>query len=157
MVGRWLDRMFMGSKAGLMRVMSDAFVEGGEEAIQEGIQQLADNIIWNAAATESEWYRNTYDDVLEGALVGAGTGFMFSIMTAGLANAKAKATGGAFDSKAAAKVIAEVVHSSSVIEECCRIAEGFSVRARSALEPLPRNKAYDSLAELAGYVTERKS
>lgn len=61
------------------------------------------------------------------------------------------------DKSAAAKVIAEVVHSSPVLEECYRIAEGFSARARSALEQLPRNKAYDSLAELAGYVTARKS
>jgi len=61
------------------------------------------------------------------------------------------------DKAAAATVIAEVVHNSPVLEECYRIAEGFSVRARSALEPLARNKAYDSLAELAGYVTERKS
>jgi geranylgeranyl pyrophosphate synthase len=61
------------------------------------------------------------------------------------------------DKAAAAKVIAEVVHSSPVLEECYRIAEGFSARARSALEQLPRNKVYDSLAELAGYVTARKS
>ncbi len=61
------------------------------------------------------------------------------------------------DKAAATKVIVEAVHSSSVLEECYGIAEGFSARARSALEQLPRNTVYDSLAELAGYVTERKS
>jgi geranylgeranyl pyrophosphate synthase len=61
------------------------------------------------------------------------------------------------DKAGAAALIAEVVHNSTVLEECYRIAEGFSARARSALETLPRNKVYDSLAELAGYVTERKS
>lgn len=61
------------------------------------------------------------------------------------------------DKAAATKMIVEAVHSSSVLEECYGIAEGFASRARSALERLPRNTIYDSLAELAKYVTERKS
>jgi len=61
------------------------------------------------------------------------------------------------DKAAAAAVIAEVVHGSPVLEECYRVAEDFSARARSALEPLPRNKVYHSLAELTKYVTERKN
>lgn len=61
------------------------------------------------------------------------------------------------DKAAATKVIVEAVHSSSVLEECYGIAESFSSRARCALEQLPRNTVYDSLAELAGYVTERKN
>jgi geranylgeranyl pyrophosphate synthase len=61
------------------------------------------------------------------------------------------------DKVAAAKVIVEAVHNTAVLEECYRIAEGFSARARSALESLPRNKAYNSLSALAGYVTERKN
>jgi geranylgeranyl pyrophosphate synthase len=61
------------------------------------------------------------------------------------------------DKSAGTKLIVEAVHSSSVLEECFRIAESFSSRASSALKQIPRNTIYQSLADLAGYVTERKS
>jgi geranylgeranyl pyrophosphate synthase len=55
------------------------------------------------------------------------------------------------------RLILEAVHSSSVLEECYQVAESFTSRACSALECLPRGTIYQSLADLAGYVTKRNS
>ncbi|MCX5992119.1 MAG: polyprenyl synthetase family protein [Chloroflexi bacterium] len=61
------------------------------------------------------------------------------------------------DSRRGTKQLMEMVHNSSVLDEGYRIAQDFASRACSALERLPRNTVYDSLTDLAGYVTERKS
>jgi len=60
------------------------------------------------------------------------------------------------DKEKGIKLIIEMVRNSSVLEECYHVAQGFCSRACFALEQLPRNSAYNSLANLAGYVTERK-
>ena len=61
------------------------------------------------------------------------------------------------DSRRGTKQLMEMVYNSSVLDEGYRIAQDFASRACSALERLPRNTAYNSLTDLAGYVTERKS
>ena len=61
------------------------------------------------------------------------------------------------DSRRGTKQLMEMVHNSSVLDEGYRIARDFTSRACSALEQLPRNTIYNSLTDLAGYVTERKS
>jgi octaprenyl-diphosphate synthase len=61
------------------------------------------------------------------------------------------------DSRRGTKQLMEMVHNSSVLDEGYRIAQDFTSRACSALERLPRNTVYNSLTDLAGYVTERKS
>ena len=61
------------------------------------------------------------------------------------------------DSRRGTKQLMEMVYNSSVLDEGYRIAQDFASRACSALERLPRNTVYDSLTDLAGYVTERKS
>ena len=61
------------------------------------------------------------------------------------------------DSRRGTKQLMEMVHNSSVLDEGYRIAQDFASRACSALERLPRNTVYNSLTDLAGYVTERKS
>jgi octaprenyl-diphosphate synthase len=61
------------------------------------------------------------------------------------------------DSRRGTKHLMEMVYNSSVLDEGYRIAQDFTSRACSALERLPRNTVYNSLTDLAGYVTERKS
>ena len=61
------------------------------------------------------------------------------------------------DSRRGTKQLMEMVYNSSVLDEGYRIAQDFASRACSALERLPRNTVYNSLTDLAGYVTERKS
>lgn len=61
------------------------------------------------------------------------------------------------DSRRGTKQLMEMVYNSSVLDEGYRIAQDFTSRACSALERLPRNTVYNSLTDLAGYVTERKS
>ena len=61
------------------------------------------------------------------------------------------------DSGRGTKQLMEMVYNSSVLDEGYRIAQDFASRACSALERLPRNTVYNSLTDLAGYVTERKS
>ena len=61
------------------------------------------------------------------------------------------------DSRRGTKQLMEMVYNSSVLDEGYRIAQDFASRACSALEQLPRNTVYNSLTDLAGYVTERKS
>ena len=61
------------------------------------------------------------------------------------------------DSRRGTKQLMEMVHNSSVLDEGYRIAQDFASRACSALERLPQNTVYNSLTDLAGYVTERKS
>ena len=61
------------------------------------------------------------------------------------------------DSRRGTKQLMEMVYNSSVLDEGYRIARDFTSRACSALERLPRNTVYNSLTDLAGYVTERKS
>lgn len=61
------------------------------------------------------------------------------------------------DSRRGTKQLMEMVYNSSVLDEGYRIARDFTSRACSALERLPRDTVYNSLTDLAGYVTERKS
>lgn len=53
--------------------------------------------------------------------------------------------------------IRELIDKYSVLEECYSVARDFSTRACDALTGLPSSSAYDSLASLAAYVTERKT
>jgi geranylgeranyl pyrophosphate synthase len=59
--------------------------------------------------------------------------------------------------KKGTQLLMEMVHNSSVIDECYEIAEGFSSRASAAIENLPHNPSHDCLTSLAAYVTERRS
>jgi octaprenyl-diphosphate synthase len=52
--------------------------------------------------------------------------------------------------------IVEMVRNSTVIEECYRIAAGFSSQARRSLDGLPDNASRRSLLDLADYVIERR-
>ena len=54
-----------------------------------------------------------------------------------------------------ARVI-EMVRNSPIVEECYRIAAGFSAQACRALEGLPENACRRSLLDLADYVLERR-
>ncbi len=53
--------------------------------------------------------------------------------------------------------VRELIDRYSILDECYKVAGDFSAKARAALESLPRNSVYDSLAGLAAYVTERKT
>ena len=59
------------------------------------------------------------------------------------------------DKRKGADLLADMISRSSVIEECYQVVQSFCARACSALEALPRDSTYDSLVQLAGYVTER--
>jgi len=60
------------------------------------------------------------------------------------------------DKKRGTRLLMEMIRNSSVLEECYHIAQGFCSQACSELEQLLRNSTYESLVNLAGYVTERK-
>ena len=62
----------------------------------------------------------------------------------------------ALNDKKNAAAISELIDKYSILEECYKVAGEFSDKARTALESLPRNSAYDSLMGLTAYVTERK-
>ncbi len=55
------------------------------------------------------------------------------------------------------RLLAEMVRSSSVIDECYEVAQQFSSRAHEAIRKLPRNPAHECLTSLAAYVTDRRS
>ena len=55
------------------------------------------------------------------------------------------------------RLVTDMVHESSVLEDCSQIAEGFGQQACSAMDPLPHNAAYESLVNLTQYLTERKA
>ena len=59
------------------------------------------------------------------------------------------------DQAEVARVI-EMVRNSPILEECYRIAAGFSSQACRALEGLPENASRRSLRELADYIVERR-
>jgi len=59
------------------------------------------------------------------------------------------------DQEEVARVI-EMVRNSSILEECYRIAGGFSSQACRDLEALPENASRRSLIDLADYVIERR-
>ncbi len=59
------------------------------------------------------------------------------------------------DQEEVARVI-EMVRNSSILEECYRIAGGFSSQACRDLEALPENASRGSLIDLADYVIERR-
>jgi len=61
------------------------------------------------------------------------------------------------DKQEGARLMREMIHKSSIAGECYRIAQDFCSQACLALEPLPRNTAYNSLIDLAEYVIKRKS
>jgi heptaprenyl diphosphate synthase len=61
------------------------------------------------------------------------------------------------DRQKGTQLLMEMVHSSSVIDECYEIAQQFSSRASAAIENLPGNPAHECLTSLAAYVTERRS
>ncbi|MDD5127534.1 MAG: polyprenyl synthetase family protein [Dehalococcoidales bacterium] len=50
----------------------------------------------------------------------------------------------------------EMVRGSTIIEECYRLAEDYSTRAKDSLKVLPENGSRVSLTELADYVIRRK-
>ncbi len=51
----------------------------------------------------------------------------------------------------------DMIHNSSIIEECYTIISSFCDQAHAALESLPDNKARQSLTDLIEYVTRRRS
>ena len=60
------------------------------------------------------------------------------------------------DKERGKKLLADMVYTSNVLEGCYDIVKDFCSKAKLALEPLPRNSAYDSLISLADYVIERE-
>ena len=54
------------------------------------------------------------------------------------------------------KLAIELVRSSSIIQECYRVAADYCARACRSLSRLPDNTSHQSLANLANYVIERK-
>jgi len=61
------------------------------------------------------------------------------------------------DKRKGIKLLMKMIRNSPVLEECYYIAQDFCSRACSALEQLPRNSVYDSLTNLTGHITERKT
>jgi len=55
------------------------------------------------------------------------------------------------------RLVTDMVHESSVLEECSQIAEGFGQQACSALDPLPHDAVYEALVNLTQYLTEKKA
>ena len=60
------------------------------------------------------------------------------------------------DTNTTRKVIDMVRDSPSIIKECYEIATGYCERAQCSLQGLPRNEAWDSLAELGRYILRRR-
>ena len=58
--------------------------------------------------------------------------------------------------KEGAKLVTEMIHNTSILEECYHIARGFCSQACLALEPLPHNRLCSSLTSLTDYVIKRK-
>ena len=59
-------------------------------------------------------------------------------------------------SEAGVKHVIEMIHNSSIIEECYQAASDFCAQACRALEQLPENASRRSLLDLANYVIERR-
>ena len=49
----------------------------------------------------------------------------------------------------------QLLHSSGAVVAARGVAEEFAVQARAALERLPANQAFDALADLVTYATDR--
>ena len=52
-------------------------------------------------------------------------------------------------------VAVNMIRESSIIDECYRVVQDFRSQACLALEPLPHDRAYHSLIDLANYIVER--
>jgi len=61
------------------------------------------------------------------------------------------------DKKRGTDLLMEMVHNSSVLEECYEVVRSFCSQACTALEGVPHNSIYDSLINLANYAAQRKS
>jgi len=59
-------------------------------------------------------------------------------------------------SEAGVEQVIEMIHNSSIIEECYQTASDFCAQACRALEQLPENACRKSLLDLADYVIERR-